>query len=67
MGVILKVAVGRGVWVAVGGNQTIVGVEEEVGGSGVAVGKGGSGLKIGTHAPVTIIENNIIATQAVFM
>ena len=49
-----------------GGNQTIVGVKVEVGGSNVLVGKGGSGRRKGAHAPVANAENNI-ATRTVFM
>ena len=44
MGVIAKVATGYGVYVAVGGNQTTVGVGVFVGGNGVSVGKGGNGV-----------------------
>ena len=44
VGVNAWVGVGKGVKVAVGGNQTTVGVGVLVGGSGVAVGSGGSGV-----------------------
>jgi hypothetical protein len=42
--------VGKGVSVAVGGNQTMVGVGVEVGGSGVSLGSGGSGVGAGRQA-----------------
>jgi len=45
----LKVAVGKRVEVAVGGNHTIVGVGVSVGGLKVAVGNGG-GVNIGEQA-----------------
>ena len=41
---------GRGVGVAVGGNQTIVAVGVSVGGRGVWVGNGGSGVGEARHA-----------------
>jgi hypothetical protein len=58
--------VGRGVYVAVGGNHMVVGVVVVVGGSGVSVGSGDSGATRGTHA--ALARHAIMtATTAIFM
>lgn len=50
MGVTASVFRGRGVIVAVGGNQTMVAVGVSAGGDGVELGKGGKGVEIGRQA-----------------
>jgi hypothetical protein len=48
--VILRVTVGKGVKVAVGGNQTTVAVGVWLGGSAVLLGRGASGAETGRQA-----------------
>jgi hypothetical protein len=61
----LKVAVGKRVEVAVGGNHTMVGVGVSVGGKGVFVGRGG-GVNIGEQA-ARPARQNITARIANFI
>ena len=60
--------VGKGVWVGVGGNQTVVAVGVMVGGKGVLLANGGRGVEIGRQAANT--ARNIIDSssgKAIFM
>jgi hypothetical protein len=47
------VEVGKGVWVDVGGNQTVVSVGVMVAGIGVLLGNAGSGVEMGRQAAKT--------------
>ena len=59
MGVTAMVDMGRGVMVAVGGNQMTVGVGVSVGGKDVEVGKGGKGVDTGRQAASTAPKNTM--------
>jgi hypothetical protein len=54
------VALGRGVKVAVGGNQTMVAVGVSVGGKEVEVGRGGKGVETGKQALSPALRKMII-------